>query len=57
MLYLLDPEGAEVEKLKEADPVAAWAMRCQSSTAERRGSNSRYIANSVLWGGLNDWVD
>jgi hypothetical protein len=57
MLYLLDPEGAGVEDLRDADPVVAWAISLPSSTSERRVSNSRYIANSVLWGGLNDWVD
>lgn len=57
MLYLLDPEGAEVEELTDADPVVAWAISFPSSNSERRVSNSRYIANSVLWGGLNEWVD
>lgn len=57
MIYLLDPEGAGVDDLKHADPVVAWAISFPSSTSERRVSNSRYIANSVLWGGLNDWVD
>lgn len=57
MLYLLDPEGAGVNELKDADPVVAWAISFPSSSSERRVSNSRYIANSVLWGGLNDWVD
>lgn len=57
MLYLLDPEGSEVDELKDADPVVAWAISFPSSTSERRVSNSRYIANSVLWGGLNEWVD
>lgn len=57
MLYLLDPDGAGVDELKDADPVVAWAISFPSSTSERRVSNSRYIANSVLWGGLNEWVD
>ncbi|MDW9830843.1 endonuclease [Sinorhizobium meliloti] len=57
MLYLLDPERAGVNELKDADPVVAWAISFPSSTSERRVSNSRYIANSVLWGGLNEWVD
>lgn len=57
MLYLLDPEGAGVDELKDADPVVAWAISFPSSSSERRVSNSRYIANSVLWGGLNEWVD
>ena len=57
MLYLLDPEGADVDDLKGADPIVAWAISFPSSTSERRVSNSSYIANSVLWGGINDWVD
>jgi hypothetical protein len=57
MLYLLDPAEAKVDEIKDADPVVAWAISFPSSTSERRVSNSRYIANSVLWGGLNDWVD
>jgi hypothetical protein len=57
MLYLLDPEGAGVDELKDADPIVAWAISFPSSTSDRRVSNSRYIANSVLWGGLNEWVD
>jgi hypothetical protein len=57
MLYLLDPEGSVVDELKDADPVVAWAISFPSSTSNRKVSNSRYIANSVLWGGLNEWVD
>jgi len=57
LLYLLDPAGAAVPELAGADPVVAWAISFPSSTSERRVSNSRYIANSVLWGGLNEWVD
>jgi hypothetical protein len=57
MLYLLDPEGAGVNELKDADPVVGWAISFPSSTSDIRVSNSKYIANSVLWGGLNDWVD
>ncbi|EAQ23563.1 Z1 domain-containing protein [Roseovarius sp. 217] len=57
MLYLLDPAEAKVDEIKDADPVVAWAISFPSSTSERRVSNSRYIANSVLWGGLNEWVD
>ncbi|MBX5236647.1 Z1 domain-containing protein [Rhizobium sp. NLR4a] len=57
MLYLLDPACSDVAELADADPVAAWAISFPSSASERRVSNSRYIANSVLWGGLNEWVD
>lgn len=57
MLYLLDPEGTGVDELRDADPIVAWAISFPASTSERRVSNSKYIANSVLWGGLNEWVD
>ena len=57
MLYILDPAGAGVPELENADPIVAWAISFPSSSSERRVSNSRYIANSVLWEGLNDWVD
>ncbi|MFN4140506.1 Z1 domain-containing protein [Aestuariivirga sp.] len=57
MLYLLDPAGASVPELADADPIAGWAISFPSSTSERRVSNSKYMANSVLWGGLNDWVE
>jgi hypothetical protein len=57
MLYLLDPAGAGVEALRAADPVVAWAISFPSSTSERKVSNSRYMGNSVLWGGINGWVD
>jgi hypothetical protein len=57
MLYLLDPDGSDVPQLASADPVAAWAMSFPNSGSEIRVSNSKYVANSVMWGGLNDWVD
>ena len=57
MLYLLDPAGAGVAELEDADPVVAWAISFPASTSERRVSNERYIANNVLWEGLNEWVD
>jgi hypothetical protein len=57
MLYLLDPSEAGVEELADADPVVAWAISFPASTSDRRVSNSNYVANSVLWGGLNDWVE
>ena len=57
MLYLLDPAGAGVAELVDADPVVAWAISFPASTSERRVSNERYIANNVLWEGLNEWVD
>lgn len=57
MLYLLDPDRSDVDELKDADPVVAWAISFPSSTSEIRVSNKSYIANSVMWGGLNEWVD
>jgi hypothetical protein len=57
MLYLLDPAGSQVPELSKADPVVAWAISFPASQSERRVSNSKYIANSVLWERLNDWVD
>lgn len=54
MLYLLDPK---VAGLAADAPVVAWAISFPNSSSERRVSNYLYIANSVLWGGLNDWVD
>lgn len=57
MLYLLDPRGAEIDELKGADPVVAWAISFPSSNSDRTVSNSKYIGNSVLWGGLNEWLD
>ncbi|MBA1140689.1 Z1 domain-containing protein [Mesorhizobium neociceri] len=56
MLYLLDPAGAS-DALADADPVVAWAISFPGSTSDRRVSNASYVGNSVLWGGLNDWVD
>lgn len=57
MLYLLDPKSSGVNEIKDGDPIAAWAISFPSSNSERRVSNSYYIANSVMWGGLNDWLD
>jgi hypothetical protein len=57
MLYLLDPEGAGIDELKDSVPIVAWAISFPSSSSDRKVSNSRYIANSVLWGSLNEWVD
>lgn len=54
MLYLLNPKKAG---FVQDVPVVAWAISFPNSSSERRVSNARYIANSVLWGGLNDWVD
>lgn len=57
MIYLLSPKASEVAKLAEAKPIVAWAISFPGSKSERRVSNSRYMANSVLWGELNAWVD
>lgn len=57
MMYLLDPDKADVPLLRGAAPVAAWALSFPSSTSTRTVSNSKYMGNSVLWGELNGWVD
>ena len=57
MLYMIDPSMAEVAEIADADPVAAWAISFPASSSDRRVSNEKYIANNVLWEGLNDWVD
>jgi hypothetical protein len=57
MMYLLDPDKADVPVLRGGPPVAAWALSFPSSTSTRTVSNSKYMGNSVLWGELNGWVD
>jgi hypothetical protein len=57
LLYLLDPKASGIPDLQEADPVVAFAISFPGSTSERRVSNAAYMANSVMWGALNDWVD
>ena len=57
MLYLIDPAEAGVAEISDADPVVGWAISFPASTSDRRVSNAKYIANNVLWEGLNDWVD
>lgn len=57
MLYLIDPAEAGVPEIVDADPVVAWAISFPASTSERRVSNAKYIANNVLWEGLNGWMD
>lgn len=57
MLYLLDPAGAGADVLAGAEPVVAWAISFPASLSERTVSNSKYIANSVLWEGVSDWVE
>ena len=57
MLYLLAPAASEIPALKAADPIVAFAISFPGSSSERRVSNAAYMANSVMWGALNDWVD
>jgi hypothetical protein len=57
MLYLLDPAGSDMPQLAGAKPIVAWAISFPGSSSERRVSNAAYVANSVAWGALNDWVD
>ncbi|MEI4508018.1 hypothetical protein WBQ88_09135 [Sphingopyxis sp. CCNWLW253] len=57
LIYLLDPQASEIAELQDADPIVAFAISFPGSTSERRVSNAAYMANSVMWGALNDWVD
>ena len=57
MLYLLDPKKSDVDEIIDADPIVAWAISFPASSSERRISNDKYLANSVMWGGSNDWMD
>ena len=57
LLYLLDPQASGIAALQDADPIVAFAISFPGSTSERRVSNAAYMANSVMWGALNDWVD
>lgn len=57
MLYLLDPASSKVDELLEGKPVLAWAISFPGSPSDRRVSNADYMANSVMWGAMNDWVD
>jgi hypothetical protein len=57
MLYVLDPVASDVPELAGAEPVVAWAISFPNSVSEITVSNSKYIANSVLWGELNAGMD
>ena len=57
MIYLLDPDSSGVKCLEGAKPVVAFAISFPGSKSQRRVSNGVYVANSVMWGALNDWVD
>jgi hypothetical protein len=57
MLYLLDPQFSKVPDLEAGPPILAFAVSFPGSPSERRVSNADYMANSVLWGSMNDWVD
>ncbi len=57
MLYLLDPAHSKIDELKVGGPILAWAISFPGSPSSRRVSNADYMANSVLWGAMNDWVD
>lgn len=56
-LYLLDPKQPNDEELVDAEPVVAWAISFPTSNSEQRVSNEKYIANNILWGGLNDGME
>ena len=53
-LYLLDPEKSRNTVLEGRQPVLAWSIVFPGSSSKRRVSNGEYMANAVLWGGLND---
>lgn len=57
MLYLLDPKFSRIPDLESGPPILAWATSFPGSPSERRVSNADYMANSVLWGAMNDWMD
>ncbi|MDZ4392987.1 Z1 domain-containing protein [Cypionkella sp.] len=57
MLYLLNPANCGVKELQDGPPVLAWAISFPGSPSDRRVSNADYMANSVMWGAMNDWVD
>jgi hypothetical protein len=57
LLYLVDPDASGCAEIKGADPVLAWAISFPASKSDRTVSNEKYMGNSVLWEGLNAWVD
>jgi hypothetical protein len=57
LLYLLNPTDSGVDAIKNADPVVAFAVSFPGSSSTRRVSNAAYMGNSVMWEGLNAWVD
>jgi hypothetical protein len=57
MLYLLDPQYSRVSDLEGGPPIVAWSASFPGSTSDRRVSNADYMANSVLWGAMNDWLE
>jgi hypothetical protein len=57
LLYLIDPNKSDCAEIEGADPVLAWAISFPTSKSDRKVSNEKYIGNSVLWEGLNAWMD
>ncbi len=59
LLYLVNPDPAKSgeARLNGAEPILAWAISLPGSSSSRTVSNAGYMANSVFWGGLNDFVD
>ena len=54
MIYLLDPIASDVDSLKDAPPIAGWAISFPSSDSLRVVSNEKYMANNVYWENFND---
>lgn len=57
LLYLLDPAKSNCTALARRSPVFAWSMSFPGSTSKRRVRDADYMANSVLWGVLNDVLE
>lgn len=54
LLYLLDPAKSGCAAIANRKPALAWSMSLPGSASKRRVRDADYMANSVLWGVLND---
>ncbi len=57
LLYLVQPDIEAEPRLVDAPPLLGWAVSFPGSPSRRTISNADYMGNSVLWGGINDYVD
>ena len=57
LLYLLDPEKSDCERLSGRDPVLAWALSFPGSASKVTIKDADYMANSVLWEAMFDGVE